>query len=397
MTRTSIQEYADAIRGRYVKAGKAQKKAILDEFCQTTGYHRKSAIRLLCHPPRTVNKRRGRPRTYGPALAEALKVAWEATDRICAKRLAPFLPELVPILERQAELHLSPEMRSQLLQVSAATIDRLLARTRQQDVRRPCTSLRANSALKAMIPIRTFADWENAQVGYLEVDLVAHCGDSTDGFYLNTLVAVDIATGWSLCIPVWGKGQSRVGSAADHLRRQLPFPLLGIDTDNGGEFINQALWDYCRRHKITFTRSRPYKKNDQAHVEQRNWTAVRRRVGYDRFTSKEAYAQLEHLYELANWHTNFFQPICKLVSKERVGAKVHKVYDHAQTPYQRLLATKGLDDTEQKRLVELYQSLNPAELCRQINEALDALWKLADRTPRSPTLTSHDEDGPKLP
>lgn len=396
MTRTSIQEYAAAIRERYVKGNKAQKKALLDEFCLTTGYHRKSAIRLMRRPPKRSSKHRGRPRTYGSEVIIALRVAWEATDRICSKRLAPFLPELIPVLERQGELDLSTGLRSQLLRVSPATIDRLLARTRQEDVRRPQASLRSSSALKAVIPIRTFSDWEGATVGYLEADLVAHCGDSTDGFFLNTLVTIDIVTGWTMCIPVWGKGQSRVGSAVDRLRRRLPFPLLGIDTDNGGEFINHGLWDYCRRHDIRFTRSRPYKKNDQAHVEQRNWTAVRRRVGYDRYASKAAYAQLEHLYELANLHGNFFQPICKLISKEREGPKVRKRYDRAQTPYQRLLATKVLDEAEQQTLADLYRSLNPLQLRQQIDEALEALWKLAEHNHPRQAPGRHDERGTEL-
>lgn len=397
MTRESVREYASAIRDRYLRASKSQKDAILNEFCQVTGYHRKSAIRLLRHAPRPSGRRRGRPRQYGAEVAMALRVAWEATDRICGKRLGPFLPELIPALERQGELSVSAKVRSQLLQVSPATIDRLLARARQEDVRRPHTSLRSSSALKAVIPIRTWSDWGSATPGYVEVDLVAHCGENTEGFFLNTLVAIDIVTGWTVCVPVWGKTQNRVGSAADRLRRQLPFPLRGIDTDNGGEFINQGLWDYCRRHKIEFTRSRPYKKNDQAHVEQRNWTAVRRRVGYDRFDTKAAYDQLERLYELANLHSNFFQPICKLVGKKREGAKVHKQYDRAQTPYQRTLATGLLDEAQQRRLAELYQSLNPARLRREIDDALTVLWKLARRDSAQEAPGPHGGAGPELP
>lgn len=393
MTRKSIKDYAAAVRQRYLKATRAQKRRILTEFCETTGYHRKSAIRLLRHPPKPSGKRRGRRREYGPEVARALRVAWEATDRVCSKRLAPFLSELIPALERQGELKISAEVREQLLRVSPATIDRLLSRARREDVQRPRTSVRSSSALKAVIPIRTFADWEGATVGFMEVDLVAHCGGSARGFFLCTLVGVDIVTSWTVCVPVWGKRQGRVGSAADSLRRQLPFPLLGIDTDNGGEFINQGLWDYCQRHNIEFTRSRPYKKNDQAHVEQKNWTAVRRRVGYDRYTSKAAYALLERLYRLAGLHTNFFQPTSKLVSKERVGAKVHKKYDIAQTPYQRLLKTDILDQAHKVVMAALYRSLNPVDLRRQIYETLEALWKLADHSHRSQAVPASDEHG----
>jgi hypothetical protein len=397
MTRQSIKDYAAAVRRRYLKASRAQKRAILTEFCKTTGYHRKSAIRLLRHPPKGPGKRRGRGRQYGPEVARALRIAWEATDRICSKRLAPFLPELIPVLERQGELKISAEVREQLLRVSAATIDRLLSRARKDDVRRPHTSVRSSSALKAVIPIRTFRDWEGVSVGFEELDLVAHCGESTKGFFLYTLVSVDIVTGWTVCIPVWGKGQSRVGSAAERLRRQLPFRLLGIDTDNGGEFINQGLWNYCRSHKIKFTRSRPYKKNDQAHVEQKNWTAVRRRVGYDRYATHAAYDLLERLYRLAGLHTNFFQPTSKLVARERVGGKVRKRYDIAQTPYQRLQKTGVLDEAHQKIMAALYRSLNPVDLRRQMHDTLEALWKLAEPVRPADEYLPEAQDGPTSP
>lgn len=377
MTRGSIVEYAAALRGRYLKADRAGKRVILEAFCEATGYHRKSAIRLLRHPPKVSHRRKGRKKTYGPEVTQALLVAWEATNHICSKRLVPFLPELVPQLERHGELQLSEPVRGQVLSVSPATVDRLLTPSRNQALRRPYTSSNSPSALKAMIAIRTFSDWEGVQVGYVEVDLVAHCGDSTEGFYLTTLVAVDIVTGWTECVPVWGKGQSRVGSAVNRMSRQLPFRLRGIDCDNGGEFINQGLWDYCRRHHIEFTRSRPYKKNDQAYVEQKNGSLVRRLVGYDRYATEAAYAQLDRLYQLVRLHTNFFQPIRKLTGKVRVGAKVRKQYDRAQTAYQRLLAAGILDETELEPLAELYESLNPLHLQRQISQALEVLWPMA--------------------
>lgn len=393
MTRTSILEYMATIRSRYLRADKDQKGIILDEFCATTGYHRKSAIRRLCHPSKPSGKRRGRKREYGPEIARALKIAWEATGRVCSKRLAPFLPELIPALERLGELKLSAETRSKLLCISAATIDRLLAKAREENVRRPRTSTRASSTLKAAIPVRTFGDWEGVTVGFLEADLVAHCGESTKGFFLCTMVGVDIVSTWTVCVPVWGKNQSRVGSAVDKLRRQLPFPMLGIDTDNGGEFINQGLWNYCSQHNIKFTRSRAYKKNDQAHVEQKNWTAVRRSVGYDRYSTRPAYDQLKRLYQLTNLHTNFFQPTCKLISKKRVGAKLYKKYDTAQTPYQRLLKTGVLDEAHQQMLAAFYRNLNPIELCRQIDETLEALWKLAVRNyPHEAPEADEDRD-----
>lgn len=383
MTRTSILDYADAVRPRYLKASKAEKEIILTEFCETTGYHRKSAIRLLRHPPGPPRAPRGRPREYGPEVIPALEIAWRATGQVCSKRLAPFLPELIPVLEAKGELQLTDEVRALLLRVSPASIDRMLKRARREEVHRPYTSLSSSTALKARIPIRTFSDWSDARVGQVEADLVAHCGDSVEGFYLNSLVAVDVVTGWTECVAVWGKGQSRVGSATDQLRRQLPFPLLALDTDNGGEFVNQAIWDYCRRHSIQFTRSRPYKKNDQAYVEQKNWSVVRQRVGYDRFTSQAAFEQLQQLYALTRLLVNFFQPISKLTSRERNGAKVHRTYDRAQTPYQRLRASGVLDAERGQALESVYHSLNPVQLNREIDRALERLWRLADRNPSS--------------
>ena len=340
------------------------------------------------HPPRATRKRGGRPKEYRAELAEALKVAWEATDRVCSKRLAPFLPELVPILERCHALPLSDGIRTQLLQVSASTIDRLLAPFRQRGGRHGLSTTHSVAALKKLIPIRTCADRRYATPGHVEVDLVAHCGASGEGFFLNTLVAVDVATGWTECIPVWGKGQSRVGAAIQQLRSQLPFPLLGLHSDNGSEFINHHLWRYCQENGIEFTRSRSYKKNDQAHVEQKNWSTVRRLVGYDRYSTKAAYHQLEYLYPLVRLHTNFFQPLCKLLGRERNGAKVHKSYDRAQTPYQRLLASGVLSKTRRKQQALLFQALNPLQLREHIDDALRTLWQMAQPDPRTAEETA---------
>ncbi|MFC1894078.1 transposase family protein [Chloroflexota bacterium] len=208
---------------------------------------------------------------------------------------------------------------------------------------------------------------------------MAHCGESTKGFYLNTLCAVDVASGWTECLPVWGKGQERVGGAAHRVRQRLPFPLLGLDSDNGSEFINQHLFTYCRQEKITFTRSRSYKKNDSCHVEQKNGNVVRRLVGYDRYTSKAAYQCLERIYGCVRLYTNFFQPTMKLLDKTRNGAKVHKVYDRAKTPYQRLREAGVLLEAKQHELAATYHGLNPVLLLKQINGNLEQLWRLADR------------------
>lgn len=377
MTRNSVKEYVEALRARYRRAGRQEKGHILDEFTQVTGYHRKAAIRLLRRGPGPPAGRWGRRRTYGPEVAAALRLVWEATDRLCSRRLHPFLPELVPVLERHGHLALPTAVRGQLLRVSPATIDRLLRPSRAKGGRRPFSATKPGSLLKAAIPIRTFAEWDEGCPGFLEVDLVAHCGETTEGFHLFTLSTVDVATGWVECQGVWGKGQERVGGAIHQIARRLPFPLLGLDSDNGSEFINHHLYAYCQRHHITFTRSRPYKKNDSAYVEQKNWSVVRRLVGYDRYCSRAALDQLNRLYGLLRVYVNFFQPMLKLQHKTRHGARVHKVYDQAQTPYQRLVASGALNAAQQEALAAHYAQTDPVRLLAQINQTLERLWSLA--------------------
>jgi len=266
-----------------------------------------------------------------------------------------------------------------LCQMSPATIDRVLRPWRRLGGRRRLSTTKPGSLLKSSIPIRTFADWEEAGPGFLEVDLVAHCGESAEGFYLTTLCAVDVASGWSECIGVWGKGQHRVGAAVHQVRQRLPFTMLGLDSDNGGEFINHHLYAYCQREGITFTRSRSYKKNDSCHVEQKNWSIVRRLVGYDRYKSQAALGALNRAYQVLRLYINFFQPTMKLVSKTRHGARVHKVYDTAKTPYQRLLECGLLTQAKRTELAAIYRGLNPVRLLSQLNAHLQQLWKMAER------------------
>ncbi len=380
MTRRSIVEYAQALRERYFKATREEKGKMLDEFTQVTSLHRKAAVRLLNRLSLSrVGKRRGRKRQYGPEVAEALKAVWEASDRLCSKRLQPFLPEMVKVLRRHGEQQIDASMGVQLCQMSPSTIDRLLRPCRRVGGRRGITTTRPGNLLKNSIPIRTFADWQENKPGFMETDLVAHCGESTEGFYLNTLCAVDVASSWIECLPVWGKGQQRVRSAVHRMRQRLPFALLGVDSDNGSEFINQCFYTYCRQEKITFTRSRAYKKNDSCHVEQKNGNVVRRLVGYDRYASKAAYQCLERLYDGVRLYLNFFQPTMKLVSKTRHGAKVNRVYDTARTPYQRLREAGVLTEAKRQELAATYHGLNPVRLLKQINSNLEQLWQMAQR------------------
>jgi len=257
------------------------------------------------------------------------------------------------------------------------------------------STTRAGSLLKREIAIRTFSDWDEACPGFLEVDLVAHCGESTEGFYLTTLTAVDIHTGWVECQAVWGKQEHKVRGAIHEVRKRLPFACKGLDSDNGSEFINRELKRYCGEHQITFTRLRPYKKNDSARVEQKNWSVVRRLIGYDRYSTREAFEQLQYVHGLARLYFNFFQPVMKLVSKTREGAKVRKVYDKARTPYRRLLECTDLPDESRQSLTQLYNVLDPVSLLEQINRAQDALWTLTDQRPgrcRSVTpIVTHQE------
>lgn len=378
MTKASKRELVLAIRLRYMRASKAEKSRILDEFVATTGYHRKYAIWLLRHGPRPkpTTRRRGHP-IYGQAVKQALTQVWEISGRLCSRRLHPFLPELLEVLERQHELVLPTATKALLLRVSRATIDRLLKPARARQPRRGLSLTKPGPLLKKAIPIRTWADWDDARPGFLELDLVAHCGDAAGGEYLYTLDTVDVFTGWSECIAVPNRGQRAVFEALQLIRHRLPFPLRGIDSDNDSAFINDHLYRFTQREGILFTRSRPYKKNDQAHVEQKNWSVVRRLIGYDRYDSAQALAQMNTVYDDLRLYVNFFQPSMKLVAKQRVDTKVRKRYDSAQTPYQRVLRSPDVDDACKENLRRVYLGLNPVALRTRIDAHLKALWNSA--------------------
>jgi hypothetical protein len=377
MMRGSIQEYVAATKIRYVKATKSDKGKILNEFVSNTGYHRKSAVRSLGNSRQIKGiKKRGRKKKYQSAVINELKYLWEITDHLCSKRLHPFIPELVDIIQRHGSHDITTEVGKQLREISPATIDRLLSSWRKQKGRGRFSTTKPGTLLKSCIPIRTFADWQENTPGFIEADLVAHCGDSVEGFYLCTLSTVDVATGWIECMGIFGKGQSRVRAGIHRIRQRLPFTLKGLDSDNGSEFINRHLFNYCKQERITFTRSRSYKKNDSCHVEQKNWTVVRRVIGYGRYNSRTALEMLNDVYSLLRLYMNFFQPVMKIISKTRHGVRVHKVYDTAQTPYQRLHKAGILSVAKQRELTATYQSLNPATLLDHINSSLEKLWKL---------------------
>ena len=375
----SVREYAASLRPRYRLASRRDKSRLLDEFCRVTNRDRKVAIRLLRHPPKRARRRPGRPRRYLSFLRPALEQVWEASDHLCSKRLAPFLPELIEALERHDEVVLSAEQRTALLRISPATIDRLLHPVRRQHRRHGlATTSPSLAALRAQVPLRTFGEWTEVPPGHLQADLLAHCGQTTHGFYLTSLLALDVATGWTALQAVWGKGHKRVGTAVHHARQALPMPVRSLHTDNGSEFLNHILVPWCRDECIAFTRGRPYRKNDQAYVEQRNGSVLRRYIGYDRYCTRAAFAALKAVHELLQLYVNFFLPIRKLVSKERHGARVVKRYDRAQTPYRRVLASGVLTPDRSAALAALYHQLNPRQLRADLQVRLDALWKLAD-------------------
>jgi hypothetical protein len=377
MSQRSKREMIETIRPRYLKANRIGKARILDEITATTGYHRKYAIRVLRHglKPKGL-KKPGRRKKYQGEVVQILEQVWEIYGRICSKRLHPFLSEGVAILERCHELSMSPELKQLLMSMSPATIDRCLRKARFTHPQHGLSTTKPGYLLKKAIPVRTFTPWEEENPGFLEIDLVAHCGQTTEGTYLNTLTATDLATGWTECLALPNKTQFAVSQAIGKLQEDLPFPLLGLDSDNGSEFINDTLYRYCLAEQITFTRSRPYQKNDQAHVEQKNWSVVRHTIGYDRLETSEELALLTSIYSDLRLYINFFQPVLKLISKQRVDGKVIHLYDQATTPFRRVLALDSISIQIKARLTDLYFHLNPVTLRTNIDSKVALLWKI---------------------
>jgi hypothetical protein len=369
------------LRPRYQQADKQERGKMLDEYCRTTGCHRKAAIRRLRAAPGRAGRRPGRPPHYGRELLPPLERAWLASDQLSGKLLVPILPALLTALETHHGLLIAPAVRTALTAASAATLDRLLRPLRRRRGRQPRRLATALNRVRAQVPLRTWSEWTGVAPGALQGDLVLHCGESTDGLYLTTLVAVDVATTWTELQAIWGLHQQRVTGALHYVAQRLPFALREWHTDNGSEFINACLFGWCQRHGVHFTRGRPYRKNDQAWVEQRNGLIIRRLVGYDRYSSRAAQTVLQRLYGLLRLQHNFLRPVRKLLSKRRVGSKVIKRYDGARTPYQRVLAAGVLTPEQHAVLAQQAHALDPIALARDIQQTLDVLWKLADTRP----------------
>jgi hypothetical protein len=385
---------------RYQASGKKQRSVILDEFTHVTKYRRSYAAWLLANwkkhrvltigGVRTVyifgvkKARKGhappkRPKTYGSDIVRQLKLLWALAGGLCGKRLAPFIRTSIPVLERFEEIHINGEQKRKLLTISPATIDRLLAPERQKYRIKGRATTRPGSLLKHQVPIRTFSDWDEHKPGFMEVDSVAHDGGFPSPDVLQSLTLTDIATTWTVAYALKTRARRWVLEALQDTPNTVPFPILGIDSDNGSEFINEDLLIYCREHHITFTRSRPYRKNDSCFVEQKNYTIVRRTVGYDRLDTEEELRLLQELYPVLGLFTNYFQPAMKLVKKTRTGARVKKVYDKPQTPYQRVLDHPSIDPNVKAKLRTIYKTLNPAELRRTISRIQEQLAIMAQR------------------
>ncbi len=378
------RELKSSIRERYQAAASGlERRRVLTEFVRVTGYHRKHALRVLNQRPVGPGPR-ARGRIYDEAVRQALTILWEASDRICGKRLRAIMPTMINAMEHHGHLDLDPGVRSRLLVISAATIDRLLRREREAAGRIRRRRWGANSAVRQSVPVRTFADWGEPPPGYCECDMVEHCGGVKEGGnFVHTLTLTDIHSGWTECVALIVREQSLVVAGISAVARRLPFALRGLDTDNDSAFMNETLQDYCRRQRIEWTRSRAYHKNDQAWVEQKNGAVVRRLTGYGQLSGLAAAGAVQRLYESGRLYVNFFQPSFKLASKQRDGALVRKRYHPPLTPCQRLLASAAVAETVKQRLREQFAALDPVALLKSIRVAQQELIALSEHSSQS--------------
>ena len=381
MSPRSKREYREAVYLRYKNATRREKTAILNEFCATCGCHRKHAIRVLKRFKRFTKpktKTRGKPPIYqNEAIGKPLKEIWLKANLPCSKRLKVILPLWLP---GYVELfgQLPADVTSALLRISPPTIDRLLKPIRIHYTKRGRSTTKPGTLLRNKIPIKT-NQWDESRPGFLEADTVAHCGESTSGIYVNTIDFVDIATGWTEQRAVWGKGETAVLEHIKNIEKTLPFPLLGFDCDNGGEFLNYHLLRHFieRKHPVQFTRSRAYHKDDNAHIEQKNWTHIRQWLGYDRLDNPKVVSLLNNLYtkEWRLFH-NFFCPSVKLLAKERIGSKTIKHHDLPKTPYQRIMDSPHIHKSVKLSLSKQLENLNPFMLRKIMDKKLKIIFSI---------------------
>ncbi|GLP75709.1 hypothetical protein TUM20983_50160 [Mycobacterium antarcticum] len=369
LTMTERKAVTETTAIRYSLADKRAKGVILDELCATTGWHRNHARKALTTAlrPKLVTPRRPRPPTYGPEVVAALTVCWTVLGMPAGKRLAPMLGELLAVLRHFGELVLDEDIATLLVSMSAATIDRRLAPERRKHQLKGRATTKPGSLLKSQIPVRTWADWDDGRPGFVEIDLVCHDGGSLTGPHAFTLTVTDIATGWTENRSVPSKSAKCVLAAVNDIAAKMPFPILGVDSDNGSEFINVHLLAWCEQRQITFTRARPGNKNDGCHVEQKNWAVVRQVVGYHRYDTASELLLLNEIWQLQSKLTNYFYPQQKLVSKVRTGAKVSKKHDIATTPLHRAIDHPNTPVQRIVALTRTYSMVNPAAVQRQIH------------------------------
>ncbi len=379
LTLAQRRAITDVTAIRYQVAGKRGKSRILDELCANTGWHRNHARRALKAglQPKVISARRPRPVTYGPDVIAALTVCWTVLGMPAGKRLAPMLTELVAVLRHFGELAISDDTAALLVTMSAATIDRRLADERAKYKIRGRVGTKPGSILKSQIPVRTWAEWDDAVPGFVEIDTVFHDGGSRGGGHAFTLTVTDIATGWTESHSLPDRAAKHILAALNHIAAAMPFPILGVDCDNGSEFINDDLLAWCRDRQITFTRSRPGNKNDGCHVEQKNWTVVRTVVGYYRYDTASELLLLNEIWQLQSKLTNYFYPQQKLITKVRTGATVSKKHDKATTPFHRATAHPTMTVDRIVGLTRTYSLINPAAAQRQIQALTAQLFTLA--------------------
>lgn len=403
-------EYLKKVKPRYLKVNKNEKNKILDEFCQNTGYNRKYAIRRLAprneiNPPKVINRKRGC--YYTNEDIYWLSRVWEIMDYPCGQRLEPVLSEMIDVLKFHKELNIPESIAQKLKGISSDTINKRLKPHRNKLRRKINSTTKPGSLIKKQIPIRTVS-WNEQRTGCCELDTVAHCGDNAGGEFINSLNLTDILTQWTEGIAVLGKAQKKIMDGLDDIKSRLPFNLIAIDPDNGSEFINWQLFRYCMEREMEFTRGRPYEKNDNAHIEQKNWTHVRKVFGYQRRETEGELNIMNDLYrnEL-RLYKNFFMPNVKLIEKKRIGKygeKIRKKHDRAKTPYKRVLACDQVDEKIKERIRQQYKTLNPAELRRSILRKIDKLNNVKYYQPKivipamaKVTFTNHLTKEPGLP
>lgn len=350
------------------------RKQIIDQLVLATGYRRDYASSVLRRPPISPQKKLRRMRiSKYEAVVSPLRKIYGISNFASGKRLVGMIPSYVETLSRDKELFVTDKQKELLFTVSAATIERLITPERKKVFGKGRTTTKPGTLLKNQIPVHVFTRWHDRKPGFGEVDLVAHCGVMVKGDFAYTLDFIDLDTNWNECVAFLGRGENNTQKALVLIKERLPFRLCGIDSDNGEEFINWHLFRWCQKEEITFTRCREYRKNDQAHVEEKNWSVVRRYTGYKRFDTQDQVDLLNNLYEVLRVYINFFQASMKLERKERVGGKMKRVYTKAKTPYQRVLEHPGIPEKNKERLIQQYKTLNPAKLLREIQKITDQL------------------------